>query len=292
MFSWRYALRALGSAVRNPGSVLKAARGQDPGAGVFEKRMAEWGRTRGKYADRPKRTHGFEMYLNPDDMSQISALIATSGWLDPPVTCLLMAKLRAGMQVVDVGANLGYYTLLAARSVGGSGKVWSFEPEPLNFGLLSKSIRANGFRNVETIQMALADKGGPRSLFLAPQGEPNAHTLTLDRGVGSLEVASISLDEFWRSKDGPRLDVLKVHVFGDEPIVLSGATRVLEAQRPMVVTRYGSERWTEYPRLLDAVYDWYDVYEFVDSPRLIRQIPRSELVPGVHRGLFWKPKGG
>ena len=290
MFSWEYVRRAAVSAIRNPSALQSLLKGRDPGAVIYNKRMSEWLKKRNEYLNEPKQTLGFKIFLNPEDMSQISALIATSGWLHLPVTCLLLALLRPGMNVVDVGANLGYYTLLAARAVGKSGRVWSFEPEPHNFLLLMKSIRASDFRNVEPVQMALSEEPGTEKLYLAPASEPNAHTLTRDRGMGSLEIPSTSLDEFWQARGAGRLDLLKIHVFGDEPIVLRGSRRVLLASRPMIITRFGSPSWNDESDLLDDLYAWYDVYEIVESPSLIKPIAKSALTAGVQKGIFLSPR--
>jgi len=292
MLSWGYVRRAAESAIRNPGALLPLLKGGDPGEVIYDKRMREWLRTRQKYLDEPKQTFGFKIFLNPEDMSQASALIATSGWLNLPVTCLLLGILERGMNVVDVGANLGFYTLLAAKAVGKTGRIWGFEPEPRNFLLMMKSVQASGLHNVVPVQTALSDKPGTGRLYLAPPSEPNAHTLTQDRGLGSLDVPTTTLDDFWQAKGAGRLDLLKVHVFGDEPIVLRGSRRVLHDSRPMVVTRFGSSRWNDNEGLLDDLFSWYDVYEIVESPFLIRPIAKSALTAGVHRGIFLAPKGG
>jgi FkbM family methyltransferase len=290
MFSWEYVRCAAASAIHNPSALLSLLKGGDPGPAIYDKRMREWLRTREEYLDAPKRAPGFKIFLNPEDMSQTSALIATSGRLNLPVTCLLSRILRPGMKVVDAGANLGYYALLAANAVGKSGRVWAFEPEQRNFLLMTKSIHASDFHNVEPVQMALSDMRGTEKLYLAPPSEPNAHTLTQDRGLGSLEVPTTSLDEFWQSRGAGRLNLLKVHVFGDEPIVLRGARGVLQDSRPMVVTRFGSERWNEDASLLDDLFSWYDVYEIVESPSLVRPIAKSALIAGIHRGIFLAPR--
>ncbi len=290
MFSWEYVKHAAASALRNRSALRSPLKGESLGAAIYNKRKKDWLQARQKYLDEPKHTHGFKIFLNPEDMSDISALIATSGRPNLPVTCLLSAMLRPGMNVVDVGANLGFYTLLAANCVGKSGRVWSFEPEPHNFQLLMKSIRASNLHNVEPVQMALSDKPGAERLYLAPASEPNAHTLSQDRGMGSLEIQSTSLDDFWRARGTGRLDLLKVHVFGDEPIVLRGSRKVLRASRPMVVTRFGSSRWEDDASLLDDLCSWYDVYEIVESPSLIEPIEKSALVVGTHRGIFLAPR--
>jgi FkbM family methyltransferase len=290
LFSWEYVRHAAASALRNPGALLSPLKGESLGAAIYNKRKRDWLRARQEYLDEPKRTLGFKIFLDPEDMSDISALIATSGWPNLPVTCLMSAMLRPGMNVVDVGANLGFYTLLAANAVRESGRVWSFEPEPHNFQLLMKSIQANNFHNVEPVQTALSDAPGIEKLYLAPTSEPNAHTLSQDRGMGSLEIQSTSLDEFLQANGTGRVDLLKVHVFGDEPIVLRGSRRVLQASRPMVVTRFGSSRWNDDVSLLDDLFSWYDVYEIVESPALIKPIEKSALTEGIQRGIFLAPR--
>jgi FkbM family methyltransferase len=292
LFSWEYVRHAAASALRNPGALLSPLKGESLGAAIYNKRKRDWLLARQEYLDEPKRTLGFKIFLDPEDMSDISALIATSGWPNLPVTCLMSAMLRPGMNVVDVGANLGFYTLLAANAVRESGRVWSFEPEPHNFQLLMKSINANNFNNVQPVQTALSDDPGIEKLYLAPTSEPNAHTLSQDRGMGSLEIQSTSLDEFLQANGTGRVDLLKVHVFGDEPIVLRGSRRVLQASRPMVVTRFGSSRWNDDVSLLDDLFLWYDVYEIVESPSLIEPIEKSALTAGIQRGIFLAPKQG
>ncbi len=292
MFSWGYARRAVETAVRNPSALMSLLGGGDPGEVIYNKRMGEWLVTRKEYLLGPKATFGFKIFLNPDDMSQTSALIAASGWLNLPVTCLLLDLLKPGMNVVDVGANLGFYALLSAKAVGKTGRVWGFEPEPHNFMLMTKSIQASRFENIEPIHMALSDEAGQGRLYLAPPSEPNAHTLTRDRGLGSIDVPAASLDEFWRARGAGRLNLLKVHVFGDEPIVLRGSMRVLRESRPMVLTRFGSSRWSDDPGLIDDLFSWYNVYEIVESPSLIRPIAKSMLATGGRRGIFLFPKRG
>lgn len=289
MFSWEYVRCAALSAARNPGVVKSVLRGEDAGKAIHDRRMREWLRTRERYLREPKSTLGFRVFLNPEDMSQISSMIATSGWLSLPVTCLLMKTLGEGMNVVDVGANVGFYTLVAAKAVGERGRVWSFEPEPNNFSLLTRSALASNLRNVVPVRMALSDGSASKTLYLAPTSEPNAHTLTKDRGSGSLEVESRTLDEFWRATGMGRLHLLKVHVFGDEPLVLRGSREVLQAWRPIVVTRFGSSKWDDYRDLVDDLLSWYRVYETVESPSLIRPVARSALNTQVRRGIVLLP---
>jgi FkbM family methyltransferase len=300
VFSWDYLKNAAASSIRSPAALIARLRGEDAGEVFHRKRMREWMETRQRYSDEPRETFGFKIYLNPNDMSQASASIAATGWLNLPVTCLFLKVLRSGMSVVDVGANLGYYTLLAAKKVEPGGRVWAFEPEARNFQLMMRSIGANDFHNIEPVQAALSVREGTEELFLAPPAEPNAHTLTQDRGLGSVRVSSMSLDDFWEDRAaGRRLDLLKVHVFGDDAMVLGGARQVLKTSRPMIITRFVASRWKKGETdegLLDDLFSIYKVYEIIDSPSLIKPIQRSTLErERVNVGIFltpWEDRSG
>src|SRR4030042_4007070 len=73
---------------------------------------------------------------------------------------------KEGDTVVDIGAHIGYYTLLAARIVGDTGKVYAFEPDPANHDVLVGNIKLNGFQNVVTVRKAISDKNGQIELYL------------------------------------------------------------------------------------------------------------------------------
>ena len=87
---------------------------------------------------------------------------------EPFETELLLSQLGPGNVVLDLGGNIGYYTLLFARRVGPSGKVFAFEPDPDNFALLQENIESNGYENVVLVPKAAADRAGPARLYAAP----------------------------------------------------------------------------------------------------------------------------
>ena len=86
---------------------------------------------------------------------------------EPETTGLLQRVIEPGMVVVDVGAHVGYYALLAAKRVGPQGKVYAFEPDPTNYALLLKNIELNGYRNILTTGEAVSDRVGTATLYLA-----------------------------------------------------------------------------------------------------------------------------
>ena len=88
-------------------------------------------------------------------------------------TILFRKLVDEGMNVVDIGANIGYYTLLAAELVGEKGKVFAFEPEPSNYDLLLRNVEINGYKNVTVVRKAVSNETGESSLFLSQKGFGN-----------------------------------------------------------------------------------------------------------------------
>ena len=82
------------------------------------------------------------------------------------LTKLFKKEMKQGMIVVDIGAHIGYFTLLAARLVGETGRVFAFEPDPDNYSLLIKNVSVNGHDNVIPVQKAVSNKTGQVRLFL------------------------------------------------------------------------------------------------------------------------------
>jgi len=95
---------------------------------------------------------GLKMYFYTNDKHGMTAQLFMGGHYEKYETNLFKRVVSEGMTVVDLGANIGYYTLLAAKLVGRKGKVFAFEPGPDNFSLLLKNIEANGYDNVIPVQ--------------------------------------------------------------------------------------------------------------------------------------------
>ena len=142
--------------------------------------------------------------------------------------------LTPGMTVVDIGANLGYFTVIAAGSVGKSGKVFSYEPNPHNFALLQKNIAANGFTNVRALSIALSDERGTRELFFGDN--QTTHSFGDKRNTGRSEsVVTDTLDNSLKTLGHSRVDVLKMDIEGAEPLALEGMRETIERNPALVI---------------------------------------------------------
>jgi FkbM family methyltransferase len=133
---------------------------------------------------------------------------------------------RAGDVVYDLGANVGFYTLLAAKLAGPTGRVVAFEPVPRNLGYLRRHLALNHCDNVSVVAAAVSDRSGTARFREGP-----AHTVGSLTASDGYEVNVVALDDF----EGPVPRVIKIDVEGAEADVLRGAKRVLREARPMVL---------------------------------------------------------
>lgn len=152
------------------------------------------------------------------------------GTYEPQTRHWLQALLGPGRVFFDIGANVGFFTLLASRIVGEEGAVVAFEPYPENLSALQKHVRLNGAQNVTVVAAAVSDRAG-RERF-GPADNPAMGGLAPD---GSIDVVTVALDDLVREGAVRRPDVLKIDVEGAELHVLTGARRSLEEARPAIV---------------------------------------------------------
>src|SRR2546427_266974 len=154
------------------------------------------------------------------------------GEYEPETTQLLKKFLQPGMRVVDLGAHIGYYTLLAGRAVGPTGKVYAFEPVPSTFTLLVKNIEVNRYESVvATIPKAISDTTSRTRIFLRKGSSVSAASFPDHHDQACVEVETISLDEFFREKNWPKVHLVKMDIEGAEKRALDGM-RELSRRNP------------------------------------------------------------
>ena len=174
------------------------------------------------------------IYLGNDQSRQI--LVA--GCLDPNELAFVDRFLRPGMTFVDIGANDGLYTTLAAKCVGSHGTVWAFEPSSRELSRLERNLELNHL-TVRVFPLALADSNGTSDLRVAPYGHEGLNTLgsfvhEVDPG-GNQKVQLARLDDILQENPLPHLDFIKMDVEGAELRVLKGAAAALARYRPVVM---------------------------------------------------------
>lgn len=169
--------------------------------------------------------NGYKMYVNPHDMVVSKNLVFNNAW-EPFETEIFKREVKPGNVVLDVGANIGYYTLLAARLVGPTGRVYAFEPEPANFALLQKNVRANGCANVILEQKAVSNQNGKLKLYLSEQNKGDHQIFDSGEIRPAVEVDTVRLDDYFRDCTGA-IDVVKMDIQGAEGLALEGMDKLL-----------------------------------------------------------------
>jgi len=158
--------------------------------------------------------------------------LLSTGTYERLMTNLFTKLVTEGMIVVDIGANVGYYTLLAAKAVGNNGKVFCFEPEPSNYALLLKNIKENNHGNVVPVKKAVTNTTGSVKLFISK--EPGSHSITSDNPhQRAISVDSTTLDDFFAGKEYP-VHVIKMDIEGGEMAALQGMRNII-AKNPQLV---------------------------------------------------------
>lgn len=170
------------------------------------------------------------MSLHSADDQIISARLRRDGIWEAYETALTLANLHAGDVYVDVGANIGYYTLLAACRVGVSGRVIAYEPDGGNFALLADNVAANRLGNVELFQLALYDQDREGLLYLSPD---NFGDHRVYASPDARQSCSITLKHGGRHLGSltQRIDFLKIDTQGAEYFVLNGLQQLIAANR-------------------------------------------------------------
>jgi len=173
-----------------------------------------------------------KMYLDMQ-VGGVSKELAIWGIREEPKTLLLKEELEEGMVVADIGANIGYYTLMEASLVKKSGKVYAFEPDSRNLKLLKRNIELNGHNEiVEVYNTAVSDKARTSKIYMAD--ETNLNTMLAPDKVDtyklhkwrSAEVKTVSLDDFLRDKRP--VNFIRMDIEGFEVEVFNGMTETVK----------------------------------------------------------------
>jgi FkbM family methyltransferase len=204
---------------------------------------------------------GHLFYVNTDDR-QITPWIISGGTWENFVDDIIWEYVRPGMTVIDIGANLGYYTIKMGAKVGPSGRVFSFEPNPQLVPFLAQNISINGFdRRCTLFAIAVGDQAGKSELVVYASGLGGSHINELSGSGGAcVQVEVDTLDN--RLSKVERVDFLKIDAEGYEPLILKGAQQLLR-------------RSPDCALILEVMTSWE---RFGSIPDLLRPISRNKAI--------------
>lgn len=187
---------------------------------------------------------GSKMYIDVNErnpaLRKTFQMYAMSLVHEESTTAMMRRLVRPGDVILDVGANIGYFTSLFAKLTGPKGKVFAFEPEPRNFFYLSKNIQQNSYDHVTLFNGAVSSSPGKLKLFVCGY-DSGHHTINQQGGIEAyrhgregdtreIEIDAVKLDE-WLVGKANRVDVVKIDVEGAEVLVLESMRRILTENR-------------------------------------------------------------
>ena len=188
--------------------------------------------------------HGATVVLNPTDPVVSGAL--HFGVYEKAETRFFQSACRDGMTFLDVGANLGYYTALAARAVGPNGRVLAVEPDPDSFSYLEQTIAANAIGNVKAFPVAASDSHAMLPLYISTDNRGDNRLYASDEERPQVEVEARPLDALLRENKIETVDLIKIDVQGYEPKVIAGLRETIIASPNLtLLTEFWPQGMTE-----------------------------------------------
>ena len=216
-----------------------------------------------KYKTNYVEIEGRKMFLDENDSLKLS--------LYPYVeeqTNFFKKNIKEGDVVLDLGANIGYFTCLFAQLVGEKGKVFSFEPEPNNFKLLQKNVEVNGYKNVILEQKAVSNIKSKIKMYIS--NSPKDHRIyPTEDNQESIEIECITLDEFFKDYN-KKIDFIKSNIQGADYAAFKGMKSTFEKSKsnivmaiefnPAMIKEFGSGDSEEFlDQLLDNNFKLHDL---------------------------------
>lgn len=170
------------------------------------------------------------------------------GVYEPRAVALLGKFVQTGDIAIDVGAHIGYYTLLLRKHVGADGRVIAFEPVPEDFEVLQRNLMLNGYTNVRLENAAVAEFSGDVRIERRDT-DPLSSVSSLSSNA-DLQVRSVALDDYFGADE--TISFVKIDVEGAEDRVLRGMKRILANQRPTLIVEIHSHDASRAAQMLRA----------------------------------------
>jgi FkbM family methyltransferase len=178
-----------------------------------------------------------------------------SGDVETVVQDALSQVVKPGQVVYDIGANIGFFTIICARLVGPNGRVYAFEPMPESAVTLRHNVALNSLDNTVVVEKAASSADGRAELLVSEWSA--FHALKAEgisppeRARGAVEVETIALDNFASDGDGDSPDVVKIDVEGAELEVIKGMAALLASKRPLLICELHGTN-ADFVRLIEA----------------------------------------
>jgi len=165
---------------------------------------------------------------------------------------------KEGMNVIDIGANIGITTVAIAKRIGRGGKLYSFEPVPEYSDILKRNISCNGLENVKVYELAVTDQVGRASFY--QKGVSSG--VVVQKGARRFNVSTTTIDRFSNEQKIQRIDLLNMDCEGSELLVLNGAKETLRKNRVKIFCEIHHDFLKQLDQSVEDLVDYLQGLEF------------------------------
>lgn len=222
--------------------------------------------------------------------------IISHGVYEKAVSWAIKKYLQPGQTFVDIGANIGFFTLLGCKIVGPKGKVFALEPNPVIFEMMDSSVFANSFgKRCERKNVAAFNEDGELELTWDSAKHGGGRLVTNEKVSldENRKVVNLQrLDDILSENDRP-ISVIKIDTEGSEPFILEGAEQTLKDNPQCVVIaewspRFVKSRGYDFEKYLDYLFDTFGSIELLKKVGVTQKVNRKELASTHHGNVVLK----
>ncbi len=241
---------------------------------------------------------GHTIILDTRDISLTPHLLSKGFW-EIWITQVFLETIEDNMNVLEIGANVGYYTLLAASKVGSDNQIFAFEADSATYELLSKNIEINGFKNKVTLINKAVFSESKRVKFSSFKKHHGSNSLIqfsessiegFREEVKISEIDSISLDDYFEM-NVPKIGLIKIDAEGSEPHIFRGMIKLLhENSHVKIICEFAqiliSELGEDPEKFLDDLVKQGFCLSIIDPVMGIVEVTKQKLLEIEHCELF------
>lgn len=213
-------------------------------------KLLEHGKARSLY----RLPAGYDLWLN--NTGYIDKQIISKGVFEPASTRAINCFVKEGDVVLDVGANIGYYTVLISKLVGKNGKVIAFEPTSHFGDVLRRNISENRLTNVEVVNYGLSNTAQDIRIDIGPSSATLHSPKGFDKVISHEHISLTTLDEYIKQSMLDKVDFIKIDIDGHEPQFFEGAWDTLEKFSPTLIFEVSHLHYLEAGVVAWEFYDY------------------------------------